>query len=122
MGGRNYVKWLYVYEKTILFMGMNIVFYCICFVLLLSAPNMMTNEFSLNNDTYQKCNFFKNSKFRTEIQKPFRNMSIKQKKTKLNRLIVLSVQYQFLYIRDSFSRIRQLANSDKTIYFCYCEI
>ena len=64
---------------------MNIVFYCICFVLLLSAPNMMTNEFSLNNDTYQKCNFFKNSKFRTEIQKPFRNMSIKQKKTKLNR-------------------------------------
>ena len=98
-------------------MGMNIVFYCICFVLLLSAPNMMTNEFSLNNDTYQKCNFFKNSKFRTEIQKPFRNMSIKQKKTKLNRQNELC--YPF-YIRDSFSRIRQLANSDKTIYFCYC--
>ena len=59
MGGRNYVKWLYVYEKTSLFMGMNIVFYCICYVLLWSAPNMMTNEFSLNNDTYQKYIFLK---------------------------------------------------------------
>ena len=49
---------IYVYEKTSFLMGMNIVFYCI-YVLLLSASNIMTNEFSLNKDTYQKYIFLK---------------------------------------------------------------
>ena len=46
-------------KKLVFLMGMNIVFYCICYVLLWSAPYMMTNEFSLNNDTYQKYIFLK---------------------------------------------------------------